>query len=107
MGKFVTDITEANKPEGYDKDVIIEKDVWIGSNVTILAGVHVGRGATLAAGAVVNKDVPAYCIVGGIPAKILKFYWSIDEILMHEAMVYPENERYSEEELKRLITENK
>ena len=107
VGKFVTDITEANKPEGYDKDVIIEKDVWIGSNVTILAGVHVGRGATLAAGAVVNKDVPAYCIVGGIPAKILKFYWSIDEILMHEAMVYPENERYSEEELKRLITENK
>ena len=43
IGKFVTDITEANKPEGYDKDVIIEKDVWIGSNVTILAGVHIGR----------------------------------------------------------------
>jgi len=37
LGKFVTDITEENKPDGYDKDVIIEKDVWIGSNVTILA----------------------------------------------------------------------
>lgn len=71
LGKFVTDITEENKPDGYDKDVIIEKDVWIGSNVTILAGVHVGRGATITAGAVVNKDVPPYCIVGGVPAWVL------------------------------------
>ena len=68
VGMFVTDFTEANKPAGYDRDVIIEKDVWIGANVTILAGVHVGRGATIAAGAVVNKDVPPYSIVGGVPA---------------------------------------
>src|SRR5574344_2635937 len=61
-GKFVTDITESNKPLGYDKEIIIEKDVWIGANVTILAGVHVGRGATIAAGAVVNKSIPPYCI---------------------------------------------
>jgi len=68
VGMFVTDFTEANKPAGYDRDVIIEKDVWIGANETILAGVHVGRGATIAAGAVVNKDVPPYSIVGGVPA---------------------------------------
>lgn len=103
LGKFVTDITKANKPEGYDHDVIIEKDVWIGANVTILEGVTIGRGATIAAGAVVNKDVPPYSIVGGVPAKMIKFYWTIDQILEHEIKLYPENERYSREHLEKII----
>lgn len=54
LGKFVTNINESNKPKGYDKDVIVEKDVWIGCNVTLLSGVHIGRGAIVAAGAVVS-----------------------------------------------------
>lgn len=103
IGKFVTYITEANKPKGYDEDVIIEKDVWIGSNVTILAGVHIGRGSTIAAGAVVNKDVPPYCIVGGVPAKVIKFYWTKEQIIEHEMSLYPENERFSKEELEKLL----
>ena len=51
--------------------VIIEDDVWIGHGATILSGVTVHRGAVIAAGAVVNKDVPAFAIVGGIPAKVI------------------------------------
>lgn len=102
-GLFVTDISESNKPKGLDKDVVIDKDVWIGANVTILAGVTIGRGATIAAGAVVNKDVPPYSIVGGVPAKVLRFYWSIDQILEHEAKLYPENEQYKKEELEALM----
>ena len=103
LGKYVTDITKANKPKGYDHDVIIEKDVWIGANVTILEGVTVGRGATIAAGAVVNKDVPPYSIVGGIPAKVIKFYWTIDQILEHEKTLYPEHERLQREDLEKII----
>lgn len=104
QGMYVTDINEANKPQGYDKDVVIEKDVWIGSNVTILAGVHVGRGVTIAASAVVNKDLPPYCIAAGVPAKPIKFYWSIDEILKHEAVLYSEKERFTREQLEQLFT---
>ena len=103
LGLFVTDINKKNKPAGYDHDVIIEKDVWIGANVTILENVHVGRGSTIAAGAVVNKDVPPYSIVGGVPARVIKFYWTIDQILEHEVKLYPENERFSREELETII----
>lgn len=52
---------------------IIGNDVWIGSKATILQGVNIGNGAIIAAGAVVTKDVPAYAIVGGVPAKIIKY----------------------------------
>ncbi len=103
QGMFVTDFTEENKPKGYDHDVIIEKDVWIGANVTILAGVTIGRGATIAAGAVVNKDVPPYSVVGGVPAKVIKFYWTIDQIIEHEEKLYPDNERYRRNELQMIF----
>ena len=52
---------------------IIGDDVWIGTNVVILPGVHIGQGAIIGAGAVVTKDVPPYACVGGVPAKLLKY----------------------------------
>ena len=53
--------------------VLIGDDVWIGTRVIILPGVRVGTGSIIGAGAVVTKDVPDYAIVGGVPAKIIKF----------------------------------
>ena len=103
MGMFVNEITESNKPQGYDHDVIIEEDVWIGSNVTLLSNVTIGRGTTVAAGAVVNKSMPPYCICGGVPAKVIKLYWTIDQILEHEKKLYCENERYTREQLESII----
>jgi acetyltransferase-like isoleucine patch superfamily enzyme len=69
--------------EEFDK-CIIGNDVWIGSNSTILNGVKIGDGAIIALGAVVTKDVQPYSIVGGIPAKVLKFRFNeniIDRLL--------------------------
>ena len=54
------------------KPILIKRNAWIGAGVTILPGVTVGENSIVAAGAVVNKDVPANTIVGGIPAKLLK-----------------------------------
>lgn len=58
----------------------IGNDVWIGANAIIFDGVKIDNGAIIAAGAVVNKDVPAYAIVGGVPAKIIKYRFSQTEI---------------------------
>lgn len=70
------DHTTPMRLQGYNKNEpqIIEDDVWIGTRVIILPSVRIiGKGAILAAGAVVTKDVPPFAIVGGNPAKIIKY----------------------------------
>lgn len=65
-------------------NIDVEDDVWIGLNATIRAGVHIGQGAVIAAGAVVTDNVPPYAIVGGVPAKIIKYRFTkelIQELL--------------------------
>jgi len=70
------------------KKTKIEDDVWIGRNVMLRAGVTVGRGALVAMGAVVTKDVEAYAIVAGVPAKVIgsRFACSMDQET-HDAML--------------------
>ena len=97
VGKFIMDSHE-KLPEN-DAPVVIEDDVWAGANVTILKGVTIGRGSIIAAGAVVTKSCPPYSIIGGVPAKILKYRFTIDEILEHEKRLYAEKERYTKEKL--------
>lgn len=54
------------------KSILVKRNVWLGAAATILAGVTIGENSVIAAGAVVNKDVPANTIVGGVPAKIIR-----------------------------------
>lgn len=63
-----------------EERVFIGNDVWIGSHVLINGGVHVGDGAVIGAGAVVVKDVPPYAIVGGVPAKVIRYRFSHEVI---------------------------
>ena len=71
-GFYTRDIP--TKEQDYlEAPIVINDDVWIGAGAIILSGVTIGKGAIIAAGAVVNKDVPDYAIVGGVPAKVLKY----------------------------------
>jgi acetyltransferase-like isoleucine patch superfamily enzyme len=56
----------------YKKEVVIEDDCWIAANAVILAGVTIGKGSVVAAGSVVNEDVPAFSVVAGVPARVIK-----------------------------------
>ena len=62
-----------NRSTTYGKKIVIDDNVWIGIAATILPGVHLGYGCIVGANAVVTKDVPAYAIVAGNPAKIIKY----------------------------------
>ena len=63
----------------------IEDDVWIGARVTVLKGVRIGRGALIAAGAVVTRDVPPYAIMGGVPARQIRQRFSESQQQQHDA----------------------
>ena len=61
------------KEQGVTRTFVkIEDDCWIAANSVILAGVTIGRGSVIAAGSVVTEDVPAYSVVAGVPAKVIK-----------------------------------
>lgn len=76
-------------------DIIIEDDVWIGANVTLLAGTHIGRGCIIGACSTVNKDIPPYAVIVGTPARIIAPKFSMQGIIRHEQILYPKEERFS------------
>lgn len=88
------EVLHEQKLEAISKgNIVIDDDVWIGYGATIMSGVHIGQGAVVAAGAVVTKNVPPYAIVGGIPAKLIKYRFSsnmIEELLKIDYSKLPE-----------------
>ena len=101
VGKFIYDVLE--KRDIDDQDIIIEDDIWVGSNVVILKGVRLFRGCVIGAGSVVTKDIPPYSIALGVPAKVKSFRFSPEEILFHEEKLYPLDKRYSLSEMKNFL----
>lgn len=86
------------------KDVIIEEDVWVGAKSTILAGVTIGRGATIGACSLVTKSIPPYALAVGSPAKIVGVKFSKEGIIKHEKELYLKEERLSVEEIDLLFS---
>ena len=85
------------------RNTIIENDVWIGINAILVEGVKIGTGAIVAAGAVVTKDVPPYAIVGGVPAKVIRYRFPDDII---EKLLESEWWKLPFDTLKNLSTNN-
>ena len=70
---FIARILHQSEPACTKGSIVVHDDVWIGSSAIILSGVTIGQGAVIAAGSVVTKDVEPYAIVGGVPAKLIKY----------------------------------
>ena len=87
-----------------ERDVIVEEDVWIGANVTLLSGSHIGRGCVVGACSLVNKAIPPYAVIVGIPARIIASKFTIDQIIKHEEKLYPVEDRFTKEELEILFS---
>ena len=82
------------------KPIIIENDVWVTSNVLIKEGVRVGNGAVIAMGSLVTKDVPPYALVGGNPAKVIKFRFTETQIVDLQAIAWW---NWADDEIKKIL----
>jgi len=78
--KVKEEFNEYSFADGSSRLVVIGNDVWIGSHSLIMNGVTIGDGAIIAAGSVVTKNVPSFSIVGGVPAKLIRYRFSKEEI---------------------------
>ena len=88
IGRYIDNIKDSEKLPENDQNVFFEGDNWVGMNVTILKGVIIGRGAIIAAGTIVTRNIPAYCIFGGVPGRVLKYRFSEEQIIEHEFKLY-------------------
>ena len=105
VGMWKHDVTDAikdklDKDGRCDRDIIIEEDVWIGINVTLLNGAHIGRGCIVGAGCVIAGEWPPYAVIVGNPAHIVKPVFKLDDVVRHEETLYTPEERIPREQLK-------
>ena len=85
VGKYISENIKKNNE--LDLDIIIEDDVWIGARAIILKGVTLGEGSIIGAGSVVTKNVEPFSIVGGNPAKFIKYRFSDSDLKKHKAQM--------------------
>ena len=81
----------------------LEEDVWVGTRCTFLEKAHVGRGAVIGACSLINKFIPPYAVVVGSPAKVIAARFNKEQIMQHEAILYPPEERMTEAQIDELF----
>ena len=84
------------------RTIVVNEDVWVGAGSFLLSRCSIGRGAVVAAGSVVSKEVPPYAVVAGSPAKVIACRFSVEQILQHEAILYPPEERMTRQQVEEL-----
>lgn len=84
-------------------NIEIGDDCWVAANVTLLPGAKLGRGCVVGACALVNREVPPYAVVAGVPAKIVAVKFTLEQILEHEKQIYDSHERLTRECLEELF----
>ncbi len=84
-------------------EIVVEEDAWVGARCILLSHCHIGRGAVVAAGSTVTKEVLPYAVVAGSPCKTIAVRFSLEQILQHEAILYPPEERLKREYLEELF----
>ena len=84
-------------------DIEIGDDCWIAANVTLLPGAKLHRGCVVGTCALVNREVPPYAVVAGVPAKIVAVKFTLEQILEHEKKIYDFHERLTREYLEELF----
>lgn len=82
--------------------IVVEEDAWVGAQCILLSHCRIGRGAVVGAGSIVTKKVPPYAIVAGSPCQIKGVRFSLEQVLKHEAILYPPEERMKRSELELL-----
>ena len=98
---YLSTTNHINDDEG---DIIIDEDCWVGAGCILLPKCHIGRGAVVGAGSIVKKEIPPYAVVVGTPARIIATKFSINQILKHESLLYPPEERMSRNELEMIFS---
>ncbi|MPM42496.1 2,3,4,5-tetrahydropyridine-2,6-dicarboxylate N-acetyltransferase [bioreactor metagenome] len=83
VGRYMSTIGNDEKLPDNDSPIVFEGDNWVATGATILKGVTIGYGSIVAAGAIVTNDVPPFCVVGGVPAKIIKMRFREDVLKEH------------------------
>lgn len=86
-GEYMIDVKDSDKLAENDLPIVLMGDNWIGANVTILKGVTIGEGAVVAAGSLVNKDVPDYAICAGVPAKMIRYRFEGEALEEHKRLL--------------------
>lgn len=83
--------------------IVIDEDCWIGAESALLHRCHIGRGCVVGARSVVTKEIPPYAVVAGTPARIVATRFTLEQILEHERILYPPEERLPMDKLRELF----